>query len=342
MKVALDAMGGDRAPRVIVEGAVAALRAEVPAEKIFLVGREEELRPLLAEHGMAGEPRLEVVHARQVVEMHESPADAVRRKRDASVCRAVDLVKRGQADAVVTAGHTGAAVAATTLKLRTLPGVERPAIAAILPSPHGFFVLIDAGANIDCRPVQLVQFAIMGTVYCRAILGVSEPRVGLLSIGEEDSKGNELTRATHRLLSESALNFCGNVEGRALFIEQLDVVVCDGFVGNVVLKTAESIATFLFSWIRREIMSSAMARLGGLLAGPALRRIRKEADYEEYGGAPLLGVNGVCIIGHGSSSAKAVQNAVRVACEFVHEKVNDRIVQGVAEFGRAHPSNQAA
>ena len=333
MKVALDAMGGDNAPAVIIEGAAQALQSGVPIDRLFLVGHEDQIRALMEKFGIAHDPRVEVVHASQVVEMHESPADAIRRKKDASVSRAVDLVKRGEVQAIVTAGHTGAAVAATTLKLRTLPGVERPAIATVLPHPNGFFVLVDSGANIDCKPIQLLQFAIMGAVYANILFDVPDPRVGLLSIGEEVTKGNELTRNAHLLLKQSPLNFIGNVEGKRLFTEPVDVVVCDGFVGNVVLKTSESIAAFLFSWIKRAIMSSWMARLGGLLAAPALHRIKKKSNYEEYGGAPLLGVNGICIIGHGSSSPKAVRNAISLASTSIQKQMNQRIVDGVAKYG---------
>ena len=321
-------MGGDFAPREIVAGAVRAARELDGLRRIFLVGREDDIRAALP--GGPLPAGVEIVPASQVIGMGETPAVAVRRKRDASISRAVDLVKAGEADAVYSAGNTGAAVAATTLKLRALPGVDRPAIATVLPSIRGPFVLIDAGANPQCSPRMLAQFAAMGMVYAREILKVPGPRVGLLSIGGEESKGNDVTRETLRLLKRTSLRFEGNVEGHDLYAGKVHVVVCDGFVGNVVLKTSESAAHFIGQMLREELTRTPWRALGAWLARPALEAVRRRGDAADYGGAPLLGVNGVCIIGHGSSSARAAYNAVRVAGEAVAHRINHLITEEVA------------
>ena len=243
--------------------------------------------------------------------MSDGAVEAVRRKKDSSVNRAVDLVKHGQADAIVSAGHTGAAVAASMIKLRTLPGVERPGIASLIPTETNVFVLIDAGANIDARPMHLVQYGIMGSVYSRHVLKYENPTVGLMSIGDEDAKGSGLTKEVFKLLKESPLNFRGNIEGHDLFEEPVEVVLCDGFVGNVVLKTCEAIAHAIFSWLKHELKKSPMRLLGASMAKGAFKAIHKKTNWEDYGGSPLLGVNGICIIAHGASTPLAVQNALR-------------------------------
>ena len=330
MRVAVDAMGGDNAPRAVVDGCVQAVARYPQLEEMILVGDETALQAELDRLG--GRPdKVRIVHASQVVGMGESPAHALRRKRDSSIARAVDLVRDGEARAIVSAGNTGAAVAATKIKLRTLAAVERPAIATVLPSPRGGFVLIDAGANIDCKPDHLLQFAVMGNIYAREILHRPAPRVGLLSIGEEEAKGNELTREAFRMLERAAINFVGNVEGRRLFSEPPDVVVCDGFVGNVVLKTSESVATALQTWLKTELTTNPLRMLGALLSRGAYKSIARTSDYAEYGGAPLLGVNGACIIAHGASSPMAIRNAVRVAIEFESHHVSDRINEEVEQ-----------
>jgi len=321
MRISVDAMGGDFAPREIVAGTVQAARSAPDISKLFLVGDETSVRAELAKLGEIP-PSIEVRHASEVVGMDEAPAIAIRRKRDSSVGVSVDLVKNGEADAVFSAGNTGAAVAATTLKLRTLEGVERPAIATVLPTPVKPFILVDAGANTDCTPTMLLQFAVMGMAYSKQILGCPNPVIGLLSIGEEDAKGNEVTKETFRLLDKSDLNFRGNVEGNDLFEGEVDVVVCDGFVGNVVLKTSESVAHALGRWIKEEFTRNAIRKIGALLLKPGLNSIKRRSDPDQYGGAPLLGVNGICIIGHGSSSAEAVANAIRVAAESIRQKLN--------------------
>ena len=331
MRIALDAMGGDYAPRNIIEGAVLALKEYSHIEKLYLVGDsaavENELKRL-----DFSDSRIEIFHASQVVSMKESAAKAVRHKKDASICRAVDLVKGGSADAVVSAGHTGAAVAASVLKLRTLKGIERPAVACLLPTESNVFVLIDAGANPDSNAQNLVQFAIMGSVFSAQTLGYSNPSVALMSIGEEDSKGNDVTKEAFKLLKGSGLNFRGNIEGHDLFENPAEVVVCDGFTGNVVLKTSEAIAHAIFSWLKRELFKNSIRKLGAKLAEGAFRSIRKKTNYEEYGGMPLLGVNGVCIIAHGASSPLAIKNAVRAATESIRHEINPQILREVQRY----------
>jgi len=287
-------MGGDTAPASVVEGAVLAAREMGLA--LLLVGDEPRLRDELAKHPPA--PTIRLVHAPTVVAMDESPSFVIRRRRDSSIWRATELVKRGEADAVVSAGHTGASMATSFFLLGTLQGVERPAIATILPTLHGASVLLDVGANVDSKPQHLVQFAIMGHVYAQRMLGNALPRVGLLSIGEEDTKGNELTKETFKLLKQARLNFIGNIEGLAEAIMQI---------------------------LRREITASVFGRLGFLLLKPAFRRFKRRIDYAEYGGAPLLGINGVSIICHGRSSPKAIKNAIRVARDFVVGEINRHI-----------------
>ena len=330
MRIAVDAMGGDHAPGEIVAGAVSAAQELPGLERIFLVGDKTAIEAELAKHSSVPD-RIDIHHASEVVGMDEPPALAVRKKKDSSIGRAVDLVKKGEADAVVSAGNTGAAVVASTLKLRTLEGIERPAIAAILPTQDKPFVLIDAGANIDCNATLLTQFAVMGSLYSRVILGQPNPSVGLLSIGGEDLKGNEITKEAFRLLTNTPLNFAGNVEGRDLFEGTTDVAVCDGFVGNVVLKTSESVATAVGHWMKQEFTSNPIRLLGSSLLRGAFKSMKRRMDPESYGGAPLLGVNGVCIITHGASSSRAIFHAIRVASESVHNHLNEMIVAELAK-----------
>jgi len=330
MRIAVDAMGGDYAPREVVAGTV--LAAALPSvDTLYLVGDETAIRAELALHGPVS-PKIRIRHAAEVVEMGEAPAQAVRRKKDSSIGRAVEMVKAGEADAVMSAGNTGAAVAASTLKLRTLTGVDRPAIAAVMPTQKHPVVVVDAGANLDCTPRQLVQFALMGSVYSRVILGREHPVVGLLSIGGEDSKGNDVTKKTFATLQKSPLNFRGNVEGRDIFEGDTDVVVCDGFVGNIVLKTSESTASAVVSWLKRELTANWIRKAACLLLRGAFRALKQRLDPESYGGAPLLGINGICIIAHGRSSRHAVYHAIRVAAESVQCHVNEDIVNGIASL----------
>ena len=331
MKIALDAMGGDFGPPHLVGGAVLALKEYPHIEKLFLVGDTTQIEGELKKHG-CNDGRIEIVHSTQVVEMTDGAVDSVRRKKDSSVSRAVDLVKKGEADAIVSAGHTGAAVAATTIKLRTLPGIDRPGIAAIIPSETNIFVLIDAGANSDPRPEHLVQYAIMGSVYSRHVMGFDNPSIGLMSIGGEDLKGSDLTKEVFKLLKQSSLNFRGNIEGHDLFAHPVEVVVCDGFVGNVILKTCESVGDAIFKWLKHELTKNKLRKAGAYLAQNAFRAIKKKVNYEEYGGSPLLGVNGICIIAHGASTPLAIKNALRVAGESIESEVNPHIVEEVARY----------
>ncbi|MFM8682978.1 MAG: phosphate acyltransferase PlsX [Chthoniobacterales bacterium] len=331
MRVALDAMGGDYAPQACVAGAVLALGEFPKLEKLFLVGDNDRIRAELDKHN-CHDPRIEIVHATQVVEMSETAVEGVRRKKDSSISRAVDLVKHGQADAVVSAGHTGAAVAATTIKLRTLEGVDRPGIAALLPTETNLCVLIDAGANTDARPEHMLQYAIMGAVFSRYVLGSKNPAIGLMSIGGEDVKGSEFTKDIFKLLKASGLNFRGNIEGHDLFQNPVEVVLCDGFTGNVVLKSCEATAEAVFHWLKNELKKTPLRLAGAMLAKGAFKNIKKRTNYEEYGGSPLLGVDGICIIAHGSSSPKAIKNAIRVAIESIQTRINPHIVEELAAF----------
>lgn len=327
MKIALDAMGGDRAPGVIVAGAIQALR-EYKDLEVILVGDEKRVKRELAKYRTKGLP-LSIIHASQVVEMDELPTTALRKKKDSSIMVAARLVKEKRAQAIVSAGNTGAAMVATKVVLGTLKGIERPAIATLIPHIQGVSILTDVGANVDCKPGHLLQFAIMGNAYAKKILGVERPKVGLLSVGKERIKGNELTRATYELLEKTSLNFIGNVEGRDIFNGSVDVIVCDGFIGNVALKTAESLAETIQGMLKREIKKNLLRKIGALLSRGAYRALKKRIDYSEYGGAPLLGINGVGIITHGGASALAIKNALRVAGEFINHKVNAHIVEAI-------------
>jgi len=341
MKIALDAMGGDFGPPNLVAGAALALREYPRISKLFLVGDTAQIEAELRKLG-CNDSRIEVVHSTQVVDMSDRAWSAVRRKKDSSVSRAVDLVKHGQANAIVSAGHTGAAVAASMVKLRTLPGIYRPGIAAVLPTETNVFVLMDAGANIDARPEHLLQYAFMGSVYSSHVLGYKNPTVGLISLGEEDVKGNEMTKEVFKMLKKSSLNFVGNIEGRHLFEDPVEVVVCDGFVGNVILKTCESISVAIFQWLKHELSRTPMRKLGAFLARESFRTIKDKTNYEEYGGSPLLGVNGICIIAHGSSTPLAVKNALSVAAESIEQQVNPHIIEEVQRYHEATAPLEAA
>src|SRR3954451_11472451 len=331
MKIALDAMGGDFGPSYLVPGAIMALKEYRHIDKLYLVGDTPQIEAELKKLG-CNDGKIEIVHATQVVDMSDKAWSAVRRKKDSSVSRAVDLVKHGQANAIVSAGHTGAAVAASMIKLRTLPGIDRPGIAAVLPTETNVFVLMDAGANIDARPEHLLQYAFMGSVYSSHVLGYKNPTVGLISLGEEDVKGNEMTKEVFKMLKKSSLNFVGNIEGRHLFEDPVEVVVCDGFVGNVILKTCESISVAIFQWLKHELSRTTMRKLGALIVKPAFKQIADKTNYEYYGGSPLLGVNGICIIAHGASTPLAIKNALRVAAESIEQQVNPHIVEEIRRY----------
>ena len=323
--IAVDAMGGDHAPAAIVDGCVQAIAAHT--HNLVLVGRREAIGAELARHGIpaAGNERISVVDARDVIEMHEPAVIAIRQKKHSSIRVACHLVREGTAQAVISAGNTGAVMVTAKVVMGTLHGIERPAVMALLPNLKGRSVWLDVGANVQPRPEHLYQFAIMGEIYARDILQVERPRVGILSIGEEDSKGNSITKDAAALLRGSGLNFVGNVEGRDIFNGSTDVIVSDGFTGNVSLKAIESVAEMLAVLLKQEISATWSSRLGYLFARRAFASFKKRVDYAEYGGMPLLGVRGGAIICHGRSSPKAIMNAVRVAAEVVQHRVDDRI-----------------
>lgn len=337
MRIAVDAMGGDFAPREIVKGAVEASRKLSGDLDIVLVGDESAIRAELAANNAETSARLRIVHTTQVIAMGEPPAQAVRMKRDSSIYRGMELVKNGEADAFLSAGSTGAMVAAAIFVLRRIPGVKRPAIGTVLPTISRPVLLIDAGANTDCDEIELEQFALMGSLYSQSILGQPNPSVGLLSIGEEDLKGNGVTKKTfERLRTNPAIAFRGNVEGHDIFEGETDVIVCDGFVGNVVLKTVESVARTISHWMKLEFKANPLRLLGAICLSGALRSMKKRMDPDIYGGAPLLGVNGTVIITHGSSSHKAIFHAIRVSAEAAKTRVHVKISEQLASL--AHPS----
>ncbi len=330
MRIALDAMGSDGAPVPDVQGGVQAARRF--GQEIILVGREEVVRAELAKHDTTGLP-ISVVHAGQVIEMSEHPSQAVKDKPDSSIVVGMRLVRDGQADAFVSMGNSGGMLAASLIsagRLGRIPGVRRPALSSIIPNLTGYSFMLDIGANTDCQPAWLAQFAVMGAAYARQVLGIANPRVGLLSSGEEETKGSEVVQAAHQLLKGLGLNFVGNVEGKDIPAGLADVVVSDGFAGNIAIKTAEGTAKMLLATIKAEIKARPLAMLGGLLAKPALAAAGKRLDYRQYGGAPLLGVNGVVIVGHGRSDALAVENAVGVAINAVDKRVVEVITQEIA------------
>ncbi|HEV2392329.1 MAG TPA: phosphate acyltransferase PlsX [Verrucomicrobiae bacterium] len=332
MRIAVDVMGGDHGCGVVIEGALRAIQADKRITALFLVGRRSEIHAALPRGGFR-DHRVRVVHASEVLTMDDKPAAAVRRKKDCSIVRAVELVHDGKADAVVSAGNTGGIFAAATFRLGRIPGVDRGGIAAIIPTPDHHFVLLDSGANIECKPIHLAHYAVLGSVYSREILGCKNPRVGILSIGTEESKGNELTLEAFRLCKQLELNFVGNVEGHDLFKNHVDLVICDGFVGNIVLKTCESLALAMFSMLKRELTASPQRQLGALLARNAFRAIRRRMDPEVYGGAPLLGFNGVVLKAHGSARERAIASAIRVTTDNLQHQVHQRMA---AEIARAN------
>lgn len=333
MKVAVDAMGSDYAPEEIVLGAIQA--ADECQCEIVLVGDEAQIRQVLDRAGRWEESKISVQHASETIEMHEHPGAAIRKKKDASIVVATRLVKEGVCDAVVSAGSTGAAVAAALFGLGRIPGVERPTIATPIPNLSGTTVLLDSGANVDCKPKHLLQSAIMGSIYAQYILEIANPRVGLLNIGEEETKGNEQALATFPLLKQlQTIRFIGNVEGRDIPRGTVDVVVCDGFVGNVVLKLGEGLSSAIMQLVKDAVRNSGIVtKIASLMVLPALKGLKRKLDYAEYGGAPLLGVNGCFIICHGSSKAKAIKNAIRVAGEFTQNKVVEHIRENIAQEG---------
>ena len=327
--IALDAMGSDRAPRPEIEGAILAARHHgVP---VLLVGPEDAIRAELRRYPVAAALSIDVIHASEVITMDDKAVQAVRAKRDSSLRVGLRLVRDGQAAGFVTAGNTGAAMATAKMVLGGIPGVDRPALAAVFPTAIGTVaILLDVGANVDCKPHNLEQFAVMGEIYFRSMFGTPRPRVGLLSIGEEESKGNELTRESFQLLKQLPLNFAGNVEGCDLYTGKVDVIVADGFVGNVALKTSEGVANLVRATLKETLKATITRQVGYLLSRSAFSDFKKRFDHTEYGGAPLLGVKGVCFITHGSSNANAIKNAIRVASEFAERRINDKIEKELA------------
>jgi len=342
MKIALDAMGGDLAPREIVLGAVMAVKdAEVMEMakhdlQVVLVGRKEEIEKVLAGAGDYPKSSISIVDAREVVEMGESPAQACKQKRDSSIVRCSELVKTKQVDACVSAGNSGATMAAALMTCGRLDGVYRPAIVTMVPSGNGVSVLVDAGANVDCKAKHLLQFALMGDVFARTVLNFNSPRVGLLSIGEEETKGNELVFGTQTLLKKVPLNYIGNIEGRDIVNGNCDVTVCDGFVGNVTLKAIEGVGELVFTLLKKEMRSNLFTLLGGILAGPAFRRFKRSVDYKEYGGAPLLGIDGLSLISHGKSNALTMKNAIRATLKCLNRNMNQILKEQILQYGQVN------
>ena len=330
MKIAVDAMGGDHAPEVTVDGALAALR-EFGLSTI-LVGKTAPIESLLKKRNGCVPPEIEIVEAPDVIEMHEPATAAIRQKRNSSIRVAAHLVREGRADGLVSAGHTGAAMVSAKMVIGTIEGVDRPALAAIVPCVSGFCMILDVGANLECKNQHFREFAVMGHLYAQLLFGIEKPRIGLMSVGEEDTKGTDRTKEAFKVLKETGLNFIGNVEGSDVFNGRCDVIVTDGFTGNVLLKASESLGEMIEKSLREEITRSVKASIGFLLSKSAFRAFKARIDYSEYGGAPLLGLKKCCIIGHGRSSAKAIKNAIRMAAEFSRKQLAERIQESIAEL----------
>ncbi len=333
VRIALDVMGGDRGSELAISGAISAIREHSDFE-VILLGPRELLEKQVADSGVAGSlaARLHIKHAPEAISMNESPVEAVRRKKQSSIMVGFELARNGLADAVVSAGNSGATLASAVRKLGRLKGVSRPGIASLFPTLKRPVIIMDVGANVDCRPLHLFQFAIMASSCSRKLLNIKHPRVGLLSIGEEAGKGNALVKETHELLTASSLNFIGNVEGRDIYQGDVDVIVCDGFVGNISLKVSEGLAEAAMQMLRTEIMKTLRAKIGYMLIRRAFDNFRKRVDYAEYGGAPLLGINGTGIISHGKSNATAIKNAIEVAANMYRSRLNESILISLEEY----------
>ena len=329
MRIAVDVMGGDHGCGVIIAGVKAALEENKDITSIYLVGNKADIHAALPPRGFR-DHRVRIIHTTEVVEMEDEPVAAMRKKKDSSIVRAAGLVREGEADALVSLGNTGGIFAAATFGVGRIEGVKRGCIATVIPRPTNEFVLLDSGANVECKPLHLAQFAVMGSVYSREVLKRKNPRVGILSIGSEDSKGNELTLEAFKLCKKLDLNFIGNVEGHDLFKDHVDVVVCDGFVGNIVLKTCESLAVGMFTMLKRELMHTTQRKLGAYLAKGAFHAIRRRMDPEVYGGAPLLGFNGLVFKAHASARERAVTSAIRVTANAVTTQINQTIARDIA------------
>jgi glycerol-3-phosphate acyltransferase PlsX len=334
MRIAVDVMGGDHGCGVVIAGAKRALEEIKDITAIYLVGNKAEIHAALPERGFR-DHRVRIIHTTEVVEMTDEPVAAMRKKKDSSIVRCAELVNEGKADALVSLGNTGGIFSAATFKVGRIAGVKRGCIATVIPRQGNEFVLLDAGANIECKPLHLAQFAVMGNVYSREVLKRKNPRVGVLSNGTEDSKGNELTLEAFKLCKKLDLNFIGNVEGHDLFKDHVDVVVCDGFIGNIVLKTSESLAVAMFSMLKRELTKNTKRQLGALLAKDAFHAIRRRMDPEVYGGAPLLGFNGLVFKAHGSARERAVTSAIRVTAQTIKNQINQIISRDIAAANKA-------
>jgi len=334
IKIAVDAMGSDNSPHSEVEGAI--LAAKEYGVHVILVGKSSLLTPLLKRHGTGVLP-IEICHASQVVSMDDKPTVALRQKKDSSIRVAAKLVREEKAAGLVSAGNTGAVMAISKMVMGCVSGVDRPALAAVLPTLKGHAVLLDVGANVACKPIQLIQFAVMGHLFSKQIVGVRLPKVGLMSVGEEESKGTDLTKQVHKALKDLRLNFIGNVEGRDIYNGKADVIVCDGFTGNVALKTSEGLIEAVLKLLKAELSSNLQQKLGALLSQQSFKRLKKRLDYSEYGGAPLIGLRGVSIICHGRSSSNAVKNAIRVAKEFSDNQVNAELAAELSQLGAMAP-----
>jgi glycerol-3-phosphate acyltransferase PlsX len=336
MRIAVDVMGGDHGCEVVIDGIKLALQAYPAITELHVVGDQKVIEAAVTRSRLK-DPRLHITHASEVLTMDEKPLAAVRKKRDSSIVRAAELVKEGKAEALISPGNTGGLVAAATLTLRRLDAVERPAIATVVPAGKAEFILIDAGANPDCKPLHLVQFGIMGSIYSREILGHERPRVGILSNGKEEMKGNDLTREAFKLLQQVDLNFIGYVEGHHLFSDQVEVVVTDGFIGNIVLKTVESMGKSIIRLIKRELAGSPMRKLGAALAAQGFRNIKQRMDPDAYGGAPLLGLNGNVVKAHGSARERAIMNAIRVSTEAIQHHLKEMIQEEIQRANQRLP-----
>ena len=327
VKIAVDAMGGDHAPGIVIEGVVDYIRENSRNDdyRIILVGKEKEIQKELKKYKNFRQDRIEIVDALEEISMKEHFLSYWRKREETSIKKAIDLVRNEKAKAMVSAGNTGAVMAMAKTILGSMKNIDRPALAIMIPTLKGNSLLVDVGANTDSKPHNLVQFALMGKVYLESIYGIENPRIALMNIGEEEVKGNELTKTTHNLLKQMEINFIGNVEGRDVYLGEADLIVTDGFTGNVALKISEGVVDVMLSMLKREIMSNIFSKIGFFFLGKSLKRIKKKLDYAEYGGALLLGVNGIVIIGHGGSNAKAIKNAISLSYKFVSEKVLEKI-----------------
>ena len=338
MKLVIDAFGGDNAPQAVIDGVKTALETWDDFD-VILTGDEDVINKELAERGLSDNKRISVIHAPEVITCDEQPTVAVKRKKNSSLVAAMNVMSAHEADCLISAGSTGAVLTGATLIVRRIPGVKRPTLAPVMPTAERPYLLLDCGANSDCKPEYLQQFAVMGTAYMQGVMGVPSPKVGLVNNGEEEAKGSELTKAAYALLKETDVNFAGNCEGREIFSGEYDVIVTDGFTGNIILKEAEGLADTLFKMIKKEIYASFRTKVGAALAKPAFKAVKKTMDYTEYGGAPLLGINGGIIKAHGSSDAKAFVSAIRQARLYVLGRVTEKIAEGISSLAAAESND---